>query len=232
MTSPNYPNSQNNNENTPLNVSSSSQNSNNNCKFSIDFLSKISGRAKEQLPCRTFSDWDSLKAKLKDLYQDKKHYSQVMEELNNCKQHFNESVHDFFQRLEILNSRALASVKLQNQDISLLQGKIQAIEEITLSRFVFHSIPAISQMLRWKDFDSLNAAFTAAISEERAINLNKFNKPKFCKFVNGIIIMLQNVGLNNRIKIHIKQFIWYKTKIQSVIIHSLNPVIIVKNQVT
>lgn len=147
-------------------------------------LAKISGRAKEQLACQTFANWDSLKEKLKDLYQDKKHYAQIMEELNNCKQNYNESVHDFFQRLEILNARALSAVKLNTQDQSLIKGKIQAIEEITLNRFIFHSLPEMSQMLRWKDFNNLNSAFTAAISEERALNMNNnFRKRnlKFCK---------------------------------------------------
>ncbi|KAK9739826.1 Integrase core domain [Popillia japonica] len=140
--------------------------------------SKISGRAKEQLAQQQFSDWPTLKNKLKTLYQDKKHYAQIMEELNNCRQYPKESVNDFFQRLEVLNSRALSTIKLNTQDESVRNGKTQAINEITLNRFIFHSRPEISQMLRWKDFNDLNSAFTAAVSEERAFNIRP-NK-KFC----------------------------------------------------
>ncbi|KAF2887710.1 hypothetical protein ILUMI_18463 [Ignelater luminosus] len=48
-------------------------------------LAKIPGRTKKQLAQQSFSDWDFLKKKLKNLYQDKKHYSQIMEELDNCR---------------------------------------------------------------------------------------------------------------------------------------------------
>lgn len=143
-------------------------------------LAKICGRAKEQLAQQSFDNWESLKNKVKELYQDKKHYSQIMEELNNCKGNSNEPVNSFYQRLESLNSRALSSVTFQNSDQNLLPGKIQAINEITLNRFIFHSLPSISQMLRWKDFDNLNSAYTATISEERALNIHTKNKSAFC----------------------------------------------------
>lgn len=146
-------------------------------------LSKISGRAKEQLAQQQFDNWDELKEKLKILYQDKKHYCQLMEELNNCRQNYSESVSDFFQRLEVLNSRAISAVQQYTSDHRDIPGKIQAINEITLNRFVYHSHPSISQMLRWKDFDSLNSAYTAAIAEERALNIQK-PKTKFCKICN------------------------------------------------
>lgn len=140
-------------------------------------LSKITGRAKEQLAQQSFKDWKDLKEKLKTLYQDKKHYCQIMEDLNNCKQISNESVSDFFQRLELLNSRALSATQQYTSDKSLLPGKLQSINEITLNRFIYHSNPRISQMLRWKDFTTLNQAYTAAVAEERALNIYK----QFCK---------------------------------------------------
>lgn len=140
-------------------------------------LSKISGKAKDQLAQQTFKNWSELKEKLKILYQDKKHYVQIMEELNNCKQHSNESVSDFFQRLEILNSRALSAAQQHTKNVIDLPGKIQTINELTLNRFIHHSSPNISQMLRWKDLENLNSAYTAALTEERALNINR----KFCK---------------------------------------------------
>lgn len=143
-------------------------------------LSKISGRAKEQLAQQTFSTWDELKIKLKSLYQDKKHFTQIMEELNNTKQNFNESIADYYQKLETLNSRALSAAQQNTTDPTILPGKIQTINEITLNRFVYHSIPSISQMLRWKEFDNLNSAYTAALAEERALNIQNLRKNRFC----------------------------------------------------
>ncbi|KAF5278402.1 hypothetical protein FQA39_LY05891 [Lamprigera yunnana] len=78
-------------------------------------LAKISGRAKEQLAQKSFSFWEELKEKLKALYQDRKHYSQLLEKLNS-KQFYNESLSDFFQRLEIINSRTLSAVHQDTTD--------------------------------------------------------------------------------------------------------------------
>lgn len=55
-------------------------------------LAKIIGRAKEQLNTeQEINSWDDLKNKLRNIYQDRKHYVQLMEELNNCRQNHNES---------------------------------------------------------------------------------------------------------------------------------------------
>lgn len=165
-------------------------NCNNACELASDsqqipllyfILSRISGRAKEQLAQQQFRCWNDLKEKLKILYQDKKHYVQIMEELNNCKQFHNESVSAFFQRLEVLNSRALSAAQQNNSNANELPGKLKTINEIALNRFIFHSNPAISQMLRWKEFETLNAAYSSALTEERALNINKNIRTRYCK---------------------------------------------------
>ena len=51
------------------------------------------------------------------------------------------------------------------------------INNITLNRFVYHSLPAISQMLRYREFDNINKAFTAAIAEEKALRLSYKENP-------------------------------------------------------
>ena len=55
------------------------------------------------------------------------------------------------------------------------------INNITLNRFVYHSLPAISQMLRYREFDNINKAFTAAIAEEKALRLTYKENPVRCK---------------------------------------------------
>lgn len=99
-----------------------------------------------------------------------------MEELNSCHQKHNENINHFFQKLEILNSRALSAAQQYTDNRLELPGKIQIINEITLNRFIYHS------MMRWEDFSNINSAYTAAISEERALNIQRpINKSKFCK---------------------------------------------------
>lgn len=135
-------------------------------------LSKIFGHVKEQLALQNFRNWTELKEHLKCLYQEKKHYCQIMEELNNCKQFHAESINVFYQRLLLLSSRALRAIQQYASDPTEILGKRKAVEEITLNRFVYHSNSQISQFLGWKDFDTLNAASTAALLEERALNMN------------------------------------------------------------
>ena len=144
-------------------------------------LSKISGNAKEQLALQDFHNWAELKDQLKRLYQDKKHYCQIMEELNNCKQFPSEGINAFYQRLLTLSSRALSAIQQYASDPLEILGKKKSVEEATLNRFVYHSSPQISQMLRWKDFDNLNSAYSAAVSEERALNMHKYTKQGSCK---------------------------------------------------
>lgn len=48
-----------------------------------------------------------------------------MEELNNCKQNFNENISDFFQRIEILNSRALSAAQQYTKNVIDLPEKVK-----------------------------------------------------------------------------------------------------------
>lgn len=143
-------------------------------------LSRISGHAKEQLAFHKFNNWSELKERLKILYQDKKHYCQIMEDLNNCKQTYSEDITSYHQRLIKLSSRALSAIQQYSSDPSEIPGKKKAVEEVTLNRFVYHSSLQISQMLRWKDFDNLNSAYSAAVSEERALNMNHPKRRQAC----------------------------------------------------
>ena len=45
------------------------------------------------------------------------------------------------------------------------------INNITLNRFVYHNHPAISQVVRYREFDNIDKAFTAVIAEEKALRL-------------------------------------------------------------
>ncbi|XP_030766857.1 putative uncharacterized protein DDB_G0272516 [Sitophilus oryzae] len=145
-------------------------------------LSRISGTAKEQLTTQSFESWEILRQKLKDLYKERKHYVQLIEELNNCRQNSNESVDDFFQRLEVLYHRTISSAQQSYRNDAELPGKTQTIRELTLNRFIYHSKPEISQMLRYKGFNCIKEAHNAALCEERILNMLKTNKSnQYCK---------------------------------------------------
>ena len=123
-----------------------------------------------------YDNWDDVKTKLIELYQDRKHHSQLIEELTNCRQESNESITEFYERLENLSCGIISSLKVDTKDKKSLSSKSEYVNEITLNRFIFHSHPKISQMLRWKNFNNLNSAYSAAIAEEKNLQMLKNSK--------------------------------------------------------
>lgn len=131
---------------------------------------KIVGKARDQVDIHcNLTTWDEISDLLLRLYQDKKSLDQLMEELNSIRQMRNESISQFYQRLEELQSRILGTIHSADIEDNTLAGRVTMINEMTLNRFVYHSHPQISQMLRYRDFRNINNAFTAAVMEEKAL---------------------------------------------------------------
>lgn len=145
-------------------------------------ISKITGGAKAQLRDKVITSWDQLKDLLLKLYSDQKHYTQLMEELNTIKQNANETVQYFYNRIDKLCTRILNSLTCPDERERL--GRVETIKELSLQRFILHSIPDISRFLRSKEPKTLSEAFNAALEEERALQVSKSNfnnrPPKFC----------------------------------------------------
>lgn len=138
--------------------------------------SKIKGKAREQIDIHcNLTTWQGISDLLISLYQDKKSLDQLLEELSNTKQSMNESVSQFYQRLEDVNSRILAIIHSTENDATNLNGRILMINDVTLNRFIYHTHPQISQMLRYREFNNINSALTAAIAEEKVIRANPRN---------------------------------------------------------
>lgn len=148
--------------------------------------SKITGKAREQIDIHcNLTSWEEISELLINLYQDKKTIDQLLEELNNTKQEHNENVSQFYQRLEDVSSRILAIIHSSESNTINLKGRLLMINDITLNRFIYHSHPQISQMLRYREFQTINNALTAAIAEEKTLKLtykgnNNFQKCKIC----------------------------------------------------
>mgnify|MGYP002715704619 CR=1 FL=1 len=164
--------------------------------------SRITGKARIRISMYHFDNWDDVKTKLIELYQDKKPHSQLMEELTSCRQKSNESVTEFYERLENLSRGIVSNLKVDVKDKRTLSIKIDYINEIALGRFIYHSNSEISQVLRWRNFDSINSAYSAAIAEEKFLEMRRGDRccncdsrnsnaskllspvqiPKFCKY--------------------------------------------------
>ena len=100
----------------------------------------------DQLQCKEFSSWDEFKGVLSTLYQDKRHYILLMEELNTLKQEVNESVVSFHDRVDKITLKLLNTMQFKSTDEQL--GKVETIKELALSRFIHHSKPDVSTFLR------------------------------------------------------------------------------------
>lgn len=136
----------------------------------VFIVSKLTGNVRTQLQGKTYKVWDDLKALLDGLYQDQKHYIQLMEELNTLKQTLNESVSVFHDRLDRLVTRIINTLPYKTQDEQKI--KIQTIKELALSRFIHHSVPDISRFLRSQNLDDISEAFSKAVAEERALKIS------------------------------------------------------------
>lgn len=132
--------------------------------------SKITGKAREQLDMHSeLETWEEISDMLLNLYQDKKSVTQLLEELHSIKQEKNEDIAKFHHRLEDLSYRVLASVTASEVDENLVKGRISMINDMTLNRFIYHTHPQISQMLRYREFKTIADALAAATAEEKAL---------------------------------------------------------------
>ncbi|XP_071052959.1 uncharacterized protein [Onthophagus taurus] len=64
-------------------------------------------------------------------------------------------------------------------DPQKLKGRLLMIKDMTLNRFVYHAHPSLSQMLRYREFNSIGDALTAAIAEEKALYIIITSKNQF-----------------------------------------------------
>lgn len=133
--------------------------------------SKIIGRAREQIDIHcNLTSWEEISNLLIQLYQDKRSLDQLLEQLNTIKQFHNENVSSFYQRLEELSSRILGIIHATEENPERLRGRQYMIRDMTLNRFTYHTHPQISQMLRYREFNNINSALTAALAEEKALH--------------------------------------------------------------
>lgn len=132
---------------------------------------KIIGKARDQIDIHcNLASWAEISELLLNLYQDKKSSNQLLEELTSIKQESGENVSQFYQRLEDLSSQMLANTYATETNDSSLSGRIAKINDLTLNRFVYHTCPQVSELLRYRNFSNINSALTAAVAEEKNLD--------------------------------------------------------------
>lgn len=71
------------------------------------------------------------------------------------------------------------------------------INDMTLNRFVYHTIPQISQMLRYREFTNINNALTAALAEKKALRIYPKNQLSSQNFKSKPQLQNRNYHHNN-----------------------------------
>lgn len=156
-------------------------------------FSKVSADVKNKLNATDITTFANLKQKLEQIFQITESLTFLQEQLETCKQKPNESIKEFYSRIERLNSRIIQKIKENTTSRSMLIGKLALIEDMALRRFTHHCKPEISIILRHKNCNSMNEALSIASEEEAFIsmqnqlrntslnNTNSNNSRKYCK---------------------------------------------------
>ena len=156
-------------------------------------FSKVSAEVKNKLNATNITTFANLKQKLEQIFQITESFTLLQEQLETCKQKQNESIKEFYSRIERLNSRIIQKVKENTTSKSMLIGKLALVEDMALRRFTHHCKPEISNILRHKNCNSMNEALSIASEEEAFISMqnqlrnaslnnnNSNNSRKYCK---------------------------------------------------
>lgn len=141
-------------------------------------LSQLEGKAEVACSIKEFDCWEQLSSFLKTQFGERKHYTHLLTDLQECRQLNNEPVNQFTLRIETCLSKLLTEVTLSNKKKGELSGRTAAMEDLALNTFLLGLKPEISNLVRGKNPSNLNEAANLAISEEKILALfNKRNPP-------------------------------------------------------
>lgn len=131
-------------------------------------LCQLQGKAETACSIKEFTSWQQLKDFLKTQFSERKHYSHLLTELQECKQKLNEPVSQYALRVETCLSSLLTEISISHGHKSReMIGRTAAMEELALHHFQMGLTPRISNIVRCRSLKTLNDAINAAISEEK-----------------------------------------------------------------
>jgi hypothetical protein len=130
-------------------------------------VTRISGKAEAALSCRQINKWDDCRNFLLENFSEIKCFTQLLSELQNCRQTRHESVVEYTQRIDKCYSNLMRAIKNDTTDSSELIGKHAMIKQMTLQTFMMGTLPQYQTILRARDPDSFEEAAQFAINEEK-----------------------------------------------------------------
>ncbi|XP_063549071.1 uncharacterized protein LOC134756174 [Cydia strobilella] len=141
-------------------------------------LNKISGHNSSDVFAKRYLDWSELKTFLIQKFSQTKTLTHLNLELQSLFQKPNESVTDYFHRVDLCRNKILDKLTAEISDLSLI-GRKSSTEETALSVFVNGVSSNLGSMLRTKGFTTLSEAGTFAIQEEKIQNMNQARQMLF-----------------------------------------------------
>jgi hypothetical protein len=155
---------------------------NNTCKpiwrpsLLIHIQSRISGNARIDIRDQVFDTWAKLQSFLESRFQDPKTEDQLMNELSSIRQFQNESVTEFFRRIEKIKMRIIEITRISGESKKFL-------ERIALTHFTNKCHPGIARFLTSNKYATANEALAAAVGLEKfenSIEKNSSSASKWC----------------------------------------------------
>ena len=146
--------------------------------------SQVSGKADRVTSHREFEDWPEYKKILIENFAEEKDGSQLILELQSCRQYKNESVIEFTQRVEKAYSHLYRSTLAETTDKSEIKGKIAMVQKMALQAFNLGVLPQYGFILRARNPATFEEASVLVQNEEKIISLIRFsqnnNTEKIC----------------------------------------------------
>lgn len=135
-------------------------------------LSQLEGRAESTCNIKDFESLEQFLEFLKQQFGERKHYAHLLSELQDCKQSPIESVNQFALKIETCLAKLLTEINISipTKRKTELTGRVAAMEDLALHTFMVGLHPRLSQIVRCRDPDNLNAAVNFAVAEEKIIS--------------------------------------------------------------
>lgn len=135
-------------------------------------LSRLEGRAEAACAIKEFDDWPVLEEFLKTQFGEKKHYTHLLSDLQDCKQGVSETVNQFSLRVETCLAKLLTEINISipTKKKGELSGRLAAMEDLALHTFTTGLNTNLSTIIRCRNPESLNEAINFAVAEEKILN--------------------------------------------------------------
>ncbi|KAF5285575.1 hypothetical protein FQA39_LY16587 [Lamprigera yunnana] len=187
---------------------------------------QLTGRAKMIVSTKIITSWAQLKEFLIETFSPRQSIDELILESQTCRQLPNESIIDFTLRLDILDSKFIKAINLENNDSKILPGLLKMKDNICLRAFLAGVLPVYQNLLSLKEPSNYQEAsyFCLKIENENKINqsherlLKKPNSCNFCKKNNHTTANCYK-KLNHSInpKYNENQFVKSEAKIHNII---------------